>query len=79
MTRDYASAFPSSENLSDPDLFAGLSKREYFAARALQGIAASKPYEMSPMRQVEFAVELADMLIKELNTKTPQPSQTEAF
>jgi hypothetical protein len=51
---------------------AGLTKREYFAAMALQGIIANKDgLDIKIERIVESAVDTADALIEELNkTKT---------
>lgn len=49
--------------------FLGLTKREYFAAMAMQGILAGyqgKPYFME--RVVSDATDLADALITTLNT-----------
>lgn len=46
-------------------LIPGLTKREYFAAKALQGIL-SNPEFMSTLA-VKVAVEKADKLIEELN------------
>ena len=55
-------AFPYSE---DEAIFTGLSKREYFAAMALQGIMASlKPL---PHDAAEMAVIMANELIEALN------------
>jgi hypothetical protein len=50
----------------------GLTKREYFAAMALQGIIANKDgLDIKIERIVESAVDTADALIEELNkTKT---------
>jgi hypothetical protein len=48
---------------------AGLSKREYFAAMAMQGLSAA----MQPLKQIEcdlvseYCVQMADALIAELN------------
>ena len=47
--------------------FAGLTKREYFAAMALQGLV-SKVNHLTPMEDVAIkAVKAADALIEELN------------
>ena len=47
---------------------AGLTKREYFAAMALQGIIANKDgLDIKIERIVESAVDTADALIEELN------------
>jgi hypothetical protein len=46
----------------------GLTKREYFAAMALQGIIANKDgLDIKIERIVESAVDTADALIEELN------------
>ncbi len=48
----------------------GLTKREYFAAIALQGLLPTKIYT-SIEEDAKYAVKLADILIEELNkTKT---------
>ena len=44
----------------------GLTKREYFAAKALQGLCAGRTEYEDPMVDVKKAVELADLLIKAL-------------
>jgi len=46
----------------------GLTKREYFAAMAIQGLLTSTKYILYPITQVaKDAVNYADALIKELN------------
>jgi nitrogenase subunit NifH len=46
----------------------GLTKREYFAAKAMQGIIANKDgLDIKIERIVESAVDIADALIEELN------------
>jgi hypothetical protein len=46
----------------------GLTKREYFAAMAMQGIIANKDgLDIKIERIVESAVDTADALIEELN------------
>ena len=48
----------------------GLTKREYFAAMAMQGIIANKDgLDIKIERIVESAVDTADALIEELNKK----------
>ena len=54
----------------------GLSKREYFAAMAMQGLAGDTgiPYYGDPMfikSTAEQAVDLVDALIKALNEEKP--------
>ena len=48
--------------------YTGLTKREYFAAMAMQGIIANKDgLDIKIERIVESAVDTADALIEELN------------
>jgi hypothetical protein len=48
--------------------YTGLTKREYFASMALQGIIANKDgLDIKIERIVESAVDTADALIEELN------------
>jgi hypothetical protein len=69
-TKKNKSAFPiiAEEYIID----GGLTKREYFAAMALQGIIANKDgLDIKIERIVESAVDTADALIEELSkTKT---------
>ena len=44
--------------------FAGLTKREYFAAMAMQGMLARSPRDLQEM---SISVQFADALIAELN------------
>ena len=46
--------------------FVGLTKREYFAGLAMQGICASNGWEQSMDGIVKASVEMADKLLKEL-------------
>jgi hypothetical protein len=58
---------PAYPNIQLPSL-KGLTKREYFAAMALQGIIANKDgLDIKIERIVESAVDTADALIEELN------------
>ena len=63
-------AFPITEEQTDRieegvDIYYGLTKREYFAAAALQGLLASET--KGPMKRfAKESVELADELIKAL-------------
>lgn len=52
-------------NSEDLNLETGLTKREYFAARALQGLLSGNKILMTAIPYQ--AVKLADELIKELN------------
>jgi hypothetical protein len=45
----------------------GLTKREYFAAMAMQGLCGNSTYAGNVEGHVELAVRLADGLITELN------------
>lgn len=49
------------------DSYPGLTKREYFAAQALAGIAACPDEYLPPEEVARTAVVWADALIKELN------------
>lgn len=70
-------AFPV-EGLEGPNRYVehlGLTKREYFAARAMQGLIAGKSYEEAMFKYkkemktliAEDAIKLADALMKALN------------
>ena len=63
-TKSASSAFPYSE-----DQTTGLTKREYFAAIALQGLLAGRNIEseLSQDDWAEMAVQHADALIEALN------------
>lgn len=55
--------------LANEQLCEGLTKREYFAAMALQGLAANTFawQELDPESQAELAVLYAEELVKALN------------
>ena len=55
-------------NPNDAAFSYGLTKREYFAAMALQGLLAQPSY-LDFHLKAEKAVRLADALIEELNKK----------
>lgn len=46
-----------------------LTKREYFAAKALQGLCAGRTEYENPMVDVSKAVELADLLLNALGNE----------
>lgn len=48
----------------------GLSKREYFAAIAMQGVLTNPPAQITTNDIPKLAVKMADALIKALNTPT---------
>jgi len=52
-----------------PGLVGGLTKREWFAAKAWQGILASADWDGSWSDVAGYAVRAADALIAELNRK----------
>jgi len=58
----------------EPHVQHGLTKREYFAAMALQGLLAEgNKHKSNIIAEIaEIAVEAADLIIEELN-KTKQP------
>lgn len=74
-------AFPVNEETTDridagTKIYTGLSKREYFAAMAMQGLLAGRwankeRFDCSPETIATFAVNHADQLLNELST--PQP------
>jgi hypothetical protein len=46
----------------------GLTKREYFAAKAMQGLWSSdNEFEMEPKSVAQLAIESADELLKQLD------------
>jgi hypothetical protein len=47
----------------------GLTKREYFAAMAMQGICANLSSRLKPSEAAETSVKIADALIQQLNQK----------
>lgn len=49
------------------DFSVGLSKREYFAALALQGLLTDKYQRAEPTPTARRAVEMADALLSQLN------------
>lgn len=54
--------------INNGDYSRGLTKREYFAAIAMQGWLSGFPnYEPDPKYVAKHAVEVADALIEELN------------
>lgn len=69
---DAAFARPHSEDEFNEEIChsqKGLTKREYFAALAMQGMLAygNEKESYDPMRVPDKAVEIADALIQELN------------
>lgn len=60
------SAFP---NRNDPEVreWLGLTKREYFAAMAMQGLLAANAFNGAPKSIAKYAVDYADELIDALN------------
>ena len=64
--RDQA-AFPMVENKDTISYNKGLTKREYFAAMALQGLLSQSQFLINSEKFAKFAVEAADALMAELN------------
>jgi hypothetical protein len=61
-------AFPNRGQHEDYERATGLTKREYFAAMAMQGFIASDLHAELSERQVSsLSIEAADNLINELN------------
>ncbi|MCK9570872.1 hypothetical protein M0R72_18120 [Candidatus Pacearchaeota archaeon] len=63
MINPYDYAFPTDE---DP-IQGGLTKREYFAAMAMQGLLSGIDQDYEPGETVNQAIELSDTLIEALN------------
>ena len=78
MTRDdikiivSQSAFPQKIEHPDGDIYTkGLTKREYFAAMAMQGLLANMGNNYLYEIQAKDSVKIADTLIKALNESQP--------
>lgn len=68
---EYDSAFPS-EQTQDNQHNNGLTKREYFAGLAMQGILAANMYpniSSTPKDIAKYSIQLADELLTHLNSK----------
>lgn len=50
-----------------PVYFGGLTKREYFAAMAMQGLCANTNHRWHPLELSETSVKIAEYLINQLN------------
>lgn len=73
MTHAHAPINPIPDLNNHPSDWYGLTKREYFAAMAMQGIIAGNKYcSVDPISR--HSVILADALIEELNKKVWHPS-----
>ncbi len=71
MENSELSAFPRNEKNSMAIEYQGLTKREYFAAMAMQGILANENTGLSPNEVVaKESVKLADLLLAELDKTT---------
>ena len=66
MTNANESAMPLNEYAATIQYSSGLTKREYFAAMALQGLLANSSHSRNPIHAHD-AVQLADALINALN------------
>lgn len=58
-------AFPASQSTHNKDEM-GMTKREYFAAMAMQGLLYHSIMPMSPEAYAKKAIELSDELLKQL-------------
>jgi hypothetical protein len=63
----FARSHASTNETSNGNRSAGLTKREYFAAMAMQGLFAVKQHNDSLKLVAKVAVGMADFLIEELN------------
>jgi hypothetical protein len=67
--QDKKMAFPGT-NIEDQTRQSGLTKREYFAAKAMQAYASSECYSASSYDTLaEYSVKLADRVLLELSKK----------
>lgn len=66
MKNSESGAFPSNTIIGRED---GLTKREYFAALAMQGILASTSNSFSVEQVIDVAITLADKLLSKLEQK----------
>lgn len=69
-TNPYENAFPTQGNSASGELEGGLTKREYFAAKAMQGILAGRSvtyFDIEQGKVAEYAVKFADALLKQLS------------
>jgi hypothetical protein len=62
-----ANAFPQAKEDLNVDSEYGLTKREYFAALAMQGLISDSNIATTYSKYAEHAVQAADALIAELN------------
>lgn len=69
MTNGQESAFPEVQEVPQFSYHSyGLTKREYFASMAMQGVLSDPTNESLSQKAIAiYAVEMADTLIKELN------------
>lgn len=67
--RAFPIALPRGKNQPDFDVAGGLSKRELFAAMAMQGLASGVDEDGDPDMMATFAVACADALIERLKDK----------
>lgn len=86
MTNPNESAFPEVREQPQYNKHSyGLTKREYFASLAMQGLLSNSDYtRLSQKVTAIYAVEMADALIKELNEeritlRTTNPRQNETI
>ncbi len=65
----FTTPLPENREYPDPADYEGLTKREYFAAMAMQGICANSTTDIEPHVYgiAKIALECADALIKALN------------
>jgi len=66
----FTSPLPNGQQYKDDSNYDGLTKREYFAAMAMQGLLARASTGLSS-QYADLAVDCADALIQQLNK--PQP------
>ena len=68
MQNSDSNSFPMISTQTSPNEYRGLTKREYFAGLAMQGLLASERPDFKSTKKMcaESAVEMADMLLNQL-------------
>lgn len=61
---------PAFAAMNEQDIFYGLTKREYFAAMAMQGLMSNSRVIVNDIDNIKQCILIADELLKQLETKT---------
>lgn len=69
--RDGGQAFPQTKLVENergvmyPEIIPGISMRDYFAAKAMQGIFSDPEFHGTPEKLAEYAYQVADAMMQE--------------